>query len=180
MPKVVLEPAWDNDLPDLPRRRHGIDYAARGLAEHRTAERQTGAKSVWIPTNPGAVISQSLIGQAQLSRLDRPGPAIWRFGPPNRLATAPLVLAEGDPAQPGRPVAQRKRQSEVKASPRVRLLAQALAALGHRGRMGELFADGPPVAREEGWILGASHAELLQAAVGDDAGRPQTLRRRRF
>ena len=57
-------PFWSRpaamDLPDLPPRRHGIDHAGHGLAEHRAAEMQAGAKSVWMLTNPGAVGSQSL------------------------------------------------------------------------------------------------------------------------
>ena len=72
-------PFWSrpvsHDLPDLPRRRHGIDYAGHGLTERRQAETLTRAKPVWMLTNPGAVGSQSLVGQALLSRLDRPGKA---------------------------------------------------------------------------------------------------------
>ena len=167
-------PFWSRpaamDLPDLPPRRHGIDHAGHGLAEHRAAETQAGAKSVWMLTNPGAVGSQSLMGQAFLARLDRPGTAVWPFDSPESLAAAPLVLAEVYPSLLGPLVAQRRREGEVKDRVQVRLLAQALAGLNQQGQLAELFADVPPLAQEEGWILGAGHAELLRAAVGHDAG----------
>ena len=167
-------PFWSRpvamDLPDLPPRRRGIDYAGHGLSEHRAAETRARAKSVWMLTNPGAVGSQSLMGQAFLARLDRPGTAIWPFDGPDSLAAAPLVLAEVYPSLLGPLVAQHRRGGEVKDRVQVRLLAQALAVLDQQGQLAELFADVPPLAQEEGWILGAGRAELLQAAVGHDAG----------
>lgn len=166
-------PFWSRpaswDLPDLPPRRHGIDYAAHGLTEHRQAEVLTRAKPIWMLTNPGAVGSQSLMGQALLSRLDGPRTAIWPFDPPDRLANAPLVLAEVYPSLLGPLVAQHARKNEVKDSAQVRLLAQALANLHRQGQLAPLFAAAPAAALEEGWILGASHAELLRSAVGHDA-----------
>ena len=166
-------PFWSrpvsHDLPDLPRRRHGIDYAGHGLTERRQAETLTRAKPVWMLTNPGAVGSQSLVGQALLSRLDRPGTAVWPFDAPEKLAAAPLVLAEVYPSLLGPLVTQRTRAGEVKDSVQVRLLARALAELDRQGQLDDLFAAAPAAALQEGWILGASHAELLRAAVGPDA-----------
>jgi hypothetical protein len=46
----------------------------------------------------------------------------------------------------------------------VRLLALALWQLARKGRLAPLF-DTPPDAQEEGWILGAGHAALLEEAL---------------
>lgn len=166
-------PFWSRpatlDLPDLPRRRFGIDYAGHGLAERRPAETLSRAKPVWMLNNPGAVGSQSLMGQAFLARLDRPGTAVWPFDPPDLLAKAPLVLAEVYPSLLGPTVRRLARAGEEKDRAQVRLLARALAELDRQGRLSALLADVPAAAREEGWILGSGHAELLQAAVEHDA-----------
>ena len=52
----------------------------------------------------------------------------------------------------------------IKDEAQVRLLSQALFALSQQGKLGPLF-DAPALAREEGWILGAGHAALLEAAL---------------
>jgi molybdopterin-guanine dinucleotide biosynthesis protein B len=156
-------------LPDLPHRRAGIDYPALGLTEHRAAERLTGAKPVWMLCNPGAVGSQSLVGQPLLARLAARGAATWPFDPPDTLAAAPLVLAEVYPSLlAGAVGAEIARSGDEKDRVQVRLLAQALAGLSETGALAALFAEAPAEAAEEGWILGARHAELLAVASGRD------------
>jgi hypothetical protein len=156
------------DLPDLPARRHGIDLAALGLQSHRAAERITQAKSVWMLSNPGAVGGQSLMGQALLHRLSqRFAPHIWPFDPAPALITAPLVLAEVYPSLLGAKVGQLVARTGIeKDRAQVRLLARALADLDRTGALAGFWGPLPPEAQEEGWILGAGHAEMLQAAAG--------------
>jgi molybdopterin-guanine dinucleotide biosynthesis protein B len=174
-------PFWSRpatlDLPDLPRRKREVNFAALGLAEHRVAEGQTRAKSVWMLSNPGAVGSQSLVGQPLLHRLVQAGAAVWPFDPPDVLARAQVVLAEVYPSLLAGPVAAESARlahlspdDRVKDRLQVRLLARALARLMARDRLAPLFAPPPAPALEEGWILGASHADLLAEAVGPDAG----------
>lgn len=166
-------PAVRADLTDLPPRRAGIDYAALGLGEHRRAERLAGAKPVWMLTNPGAVGSQSLVGQAMLARLVQPGWAVWPFDPPDVLAGARVVVAEVYPSLLGGLVAREvPRAGGVKDRAQVRLLARALAHLSVSDRLAPLIIPPADVPPEEGWILGAGHGELLRQAAVErpDAG----------
>lgn len=174
-------PFWSRpaslDLPGLPRRKREVDFAALGLPEHRRAEGGTRAKSVWMLSNPGAVGSQSLVGQPLLHRLRQTGAAVWPFDPPEVLARARVVLAEVYPSILAGAVAREQarraggpKDEAVKDRLQVRLLARALARLMDSDRLAPLFAPPPEVALEEGWILGATHADLLAEADGTDAG----------
>jgi hypothetical protein len=168
-------PFWSRppglDLPDLPPRRTGIDYSRLGLAEHRLAERLARAKPVWMLSNPGAVGSQSLMGQPLLHRLTRAFPLhAWPFDPAAALPRAGLVLAEVYPSLLGPLVAAEAATGIEKDRAQVRLLARALQRLDAAGQLRQLFTDLPPEAVDEGWILAAARAELLQRAAGDPMG----------
>lgn len=160
-------PFWSHPTgqlwPGLPFRRTGIDYAALGLAETRAAEDAVPrAKSPWMLFNPGSVGSQSLLGLPLIHRLSlRPEVAVWPFD----KATAPMVVAEVYPSLLAGPVAIAANAAGMPADrAQVRLLSQALWRLSQADRLAPLF-DAPPIAAEEGWILGAGHAPLLHEAL---------------
>ena len=68
-------------------------------------------------------------------------------------AVYPSLLATAVAARPG-----------IKDAAQVRLLARALFRLSQAGTLAPLFAT-PPIATEEGWILGAGHAPVLAQAL---------------
>lgn len=163
-------PFWSHpsnqSWPGLPFRRGGIDYATLGLAETRLAEATVrGAKSPWMLFNPGSVGSQSLLGLPLIHRLSQRGDtAVWPFAAPD----APVVLAEVYPSLLAGPVAILANAEALPADQaQVRLLSRALHVLGRRGGLSALF-DAPPLAGEEGWILGAGQAPLLAQALAWD------------
>lgn len=160
-------PFWSHPAgqpwPGLPYRRAGIDYGALGLTESRAAETAVPrAKSPWMLFNPGSVGSQSLLGLPMIHRLSQlPDVAVWPFA----LTDAPVVIAEIYPSLLAGPVAILANAETLPADQaQVRLLSRALFNLSRRGRLAPLF-DTPPVAQEEGWILGADHAPLLAEAL---------------
>lgn len=136
-----------------------VDYPALGLAEKRRVEAENPpAKPVWQLLGAGSVGSQALLGIPVVHRLAQAtGAAVWPFDAPGPLTLAevypsllaPAVAASGDP---------------IPDRAQVRLLARALHALVRRDRLAPLF-DAPPVALEEGWILGAGHSALLNEAL---------------
>jgi hypothetical protein len=147
----------------LPPLRSGIDYAALGLAEKRAAELAVPmAKSPWMLFNPGSVGSQSLLGLPMIHRLSqRDDTAVWPFDTPD----APVVLAEVYPSLLAGPVAILANAEALPADQaQVRLLSRALYTLSRHDRLSPLF-DSPPIAAEEGWILGATHAPLLAESL---------------
>lgn len=161
-------PFWSHPAgqpwPGLPYRRAGIDYAALGLAEARAAEAVVPrAKSPWMLFNPGSVGSQSLLGLPMIHRFSQmPGIAVWPF---DSLADAPVVIAEIYPSLLAGPVAILANAETLPADQaQVRLLSRALFALSRHNRLAPVF-DTPPIAQEEGWILGAGHAPLLMEAL---------------
>lgn len=136
-----------------------VDYAALGLAEKRQVERENPpAKPVWQLLGAGSVGSQALLGVPVIHRLAAAfDAAVWPFEAPRSLTLAEVypsllapAVARADDAIPDRA--------------QVRLLARALFNLSRRDRLSTLFAT-PPVAAEEGWILGAGHAALLHEAL---------------
>ena len=160
-------PFWSHPTgqswPGLPFRRAGIDYAVLGLAETRAAEQAVPrAKSPWMLFNPGSVGSQSLLGLPMIHRLgQQPGTAVWPFD----ATAAPVVLAEVYPSLLSGPVAILANAEQMPADQaQVRLLSQALFRLARRDQLAALF-DTPPEAAEEGWILGAGHAPLMERAL---------------
>jgi molybdopterin-guanine dinucleotide biosynthesis protein B len=139
--------------PHLSPRRH-VDYPALGLAERRSVERAVPrAQAVWKLYTTGSVGSQALMGLPVVHRLGLP---VWPFDPP-----APRMVAEVYPSLLAAPVA---RAGGIRDAAQVRLLARALFTLSARDRLSPLF-DTPPEAAEEGWILGAGQAPLLEQAL---------------
>jgi hypothetical protein len=146
------------DLDGLPHRK-SVDYADLGLAERRQIERLVPrAQPVWKLYTTGSVGSQALMGLPMIHRLAAGhGVAVWPFDAP-----APVTLAEVYPSLLAQAVA--RDPGEIKDEVQVRLLARALFALARAERLAGLFAV-PEAAREEGWILGAGEADLLEAAL---------------
>ncbi len=136
-----------------------VDYAALGLAEKRRVEVENPpAKPVWQLLGAGSVGSQALLGIPVVHRLAKAsGAAIWPFEP-----LGPLTLAEVYPSLLSKAVAASGDPIPDRAQ--VRLLARALFTLSRRDQLAPLFQT-PPVAVEEGWILGAGHAALLAEAL---------------
>ena len=161
-------PFWSHPTgqlwPGLPYRRVGIDYPALGLAETRAAETAVPrAKSPWMLFNPGSVGSQSLLGLPMIHRLSQmTGVAVWPF---EATEDAPVVIAEVYPSLLAADVATLANAETLPADQaQVRLLSRALYNLSHQDRLAPLLTT-PPIATEEGWILGAGHAALLQQAL---------------
>jgi len=148
------------DLPDLPPRRT-TDPAALGLADRRAVERLVPrAQPVWKLYTTGSVGSQALMGLPVIARLAAlPDVSVWPFQPPSRVVLAevyPSLLGARVMAEPG-----------IKDAAQVRLLARAFWQLAQTGQLAPLLEAAPAPARsEEGWILGAGHAALLQQAAG--------------
>jgi hypothetical protein len=136
-----------------------VDYAALGLAERRQIETLVPrAQPVWKLYTTGSVGSQALMGLPMVHRLTAAhGLAVWPFADPGGV-----TMAEVYPSLLARAVA--RDGGAIKDEVQVRLLARALFALARAGVLEPLF-EVPPVAREEGWILGAGHAGLLEAAL---------------
>lgn len=152
-------PFWGNPGDaDLPRLKPAFPFA--GLPEHRQSEAK-GAKSLWQLYGNGAVGSQSLMGLPMLHRLaTTTGAAVWPFDPPD----GPLVLAEVYPSLLRRPVAAAVAQGWVADAAQVRLLSRALWQLSQAGALGPLWND-RGMAPDEGAVLGARHADALEAAL---------------
>lgn len=147
------------DLPGL-RAVKAVDYAALGLAERRGVERLVPrAQPVWKLYTTGSVGSQSLMGLPVVHRLAQAGAAVWPFDP----APARVVLAEVYPSLLAQAVA---REGGIKDEVQVRLLARALWRLAQDGGLAALWDVPQGVAHsEEGWILGAGQAGVLEAAL---------------
>ncbi|WP_370208866.1 molybdopterin guanine dinucleotide synthesis [Pararhodobacter marinus] len=166
-------PFWFNatreDLAHLPRK--GRTRDGHGFAEHRLCDGQAkGAQSPWKLGGAGSVGSQALTGIPMLQRLRAAFPgqiAVWPFEP----LTRPVILAEVFPSLLAAEVTARIAPGLVKDQVQVRALAQALAALPSLAPLLETGPDtGPDTVpdsriREEGWILGLGHEDLLRAAL---------------
>ncbi len=146
------------DLPGLSARKH-VDYASLGLPERRRIEVAVPrAQPVWKLYTTGSVGSQALMGLPMIHRLSqRAGTRVWPFAAPG-----PVTLAEVYPSLLSRAIA--REAAAIKDEAQVRLLARALLALAQTGHLAPLFAP-PAIAAEEGWILGAGHGAVLEAAL---------------
>lgn len=148
-------------LEGLPARKT-VNYPALGLPERRRVETvEPRAQPVWKLYTTGAAGSQGLVGQAMLHRLSRlPGVAVWPFD----RSAAGVILAEVYPSLLARKVAADP--AAIKDEAQVRLLSGALWRLSLQNRLSPLFATPPDAAvAEEGWILGAGHRQMLEAAA---------------
>ena len=101
-----------------------------------------------------------MTGLPMIARLARrKGCAVWPFDG----ALGALVLAEVYPSLLARDVALAVAAGEIKDAAQVRLLAKALRVLSAQGGLAVLLDA--PAQTEEGWILGAGHAEALEGAL---------------
>ena len=143
--------------------RKTVDYAALGLEERRQVERLVPrAQPVWKLFTTGSVGGQSLMGLPMIHRLaTQHGISVWPFEAPSAVSVAeiyPSLLAPAVTAALG--------PASIKDEVQVRLLAQALWRLGQSGDLAGLLAEVPANVRaEEGWILGATAAKALLAAL---------------
>ncbi|TVP72090.1 MAG: molybdopterin molybdenumtransferase MoeA [Rhodobacteraceae bacterium] len=170
-----LGPFWGRpdhlDLPDLPAKGRLRD--GHGLAELRQTETLcAGAHPMWKLYTTGSVGSQSLLGQAHLARLRAEFAAdlaVW----PMEDAQAPVVLAETYLTLIDRAVKAAEGYA-CKDAAQVDLLARAF----HGTELTKLMQAPAPrdTLREEGWILGAGHGEVLLQALDAPALTPPRLR----
>lgn len=129
-----------SDLPAKGTLRH-----SHGLPERRTVEQLIPrAQTVWKLYTTGSVGSQALTGIARLNSLRRPGVAVWPFERP-----AQITLAEIYPALIDDQVKSAQSPGTIKDQLQTRLLARHLMTTQ------PLDLRAPPIARVEGWILGA-------------------------
>lgn len=162
--------------PGVPFNKEGITFDAIG--EKRACDEVARAASSCFQLffNP-TVGSQVLMGLPMLSRLRRlPGVAVWPF---QDCADAQVVLAE---VWPGlietavRNAVTAAGDGAIRDEIQVRLLARALLKLEPETLAG-MMQDLPDSAREEAWILGAGHSEVLvQGAGASFAEAPDRLR----
>ena len=147
-------------LPHLPATK-AVDYAALGLSERRIVETLVPrAQPVWKCYTTGAVGSQALVGLPLIHRLAARGAAVWPFDP----RPSQLVVAEVYPSLLAKAVF--RDGAAIKDEAQVRLLALALFRAAQGRLLHELLqTPGGKVTREEGWILGAGHAEALAALL---------------
>jgi len=159
-------PFWGNNeqlpTPGLPRLKPALPP---GLTAHRAtdlAARGPGSspKPVWQLAGAGAVGAQVLTGLPVLERLRQRFAgqlSVWPFEVP----ATPVVLAEVYPSLLAGPIRHLcATTGMVPDEAQVRLLATALHRLAPDA-MRHLFTLQTP-SPEEGWILGAGHASLLQ------------------
>jgi len=146
--------------PGLPYVKKGIGYDT--FAERRVCDLRAKASSSCFQLfyNP-TVGSQALMGLPMLDRLRRlDGVAVWPF---QTWRDAPIVLAEVWPGVIEAAV-KGEQVGDIRDRVQVRLMAQALAALGP-DRLADLLDDTPLDAKVEAWILGAGHNAALVAAA---------------
>ena len=140
-----------------------VDYLALGLTERRQVEQVVPrAQPVWKLFTTGSVGGQSLMGLPMIHRLaTQHGASVWPFDAPSSVTVAevyPSLLAPAVTAALG--------PASIKDEVQVRLLATALRRLGQSGDLPALLAEAPAKVRdEEGWILGATAAPALLAAL---------------
>jgi len=148
----------------LNTRKAGIRFDA--VAEFRAVERVArGAKSTWQLFYNGSVGSQCLLGIARLQKLrQRFGDrlAIWPFETDfERRLGAPIVFAEIYPSlQAHDPDVTPKDRAQVEAQVRRFAALDAADDLGRMLSLPSAFVEQREMLlREEGWIVGAGHAE---------------------
>jgi len=144
-----------------PRKR--VDYAALGLAERRQVEfLLPRAQPVWKLFTTGAVGGQSLMGQPMIHRLaTQHGASVWPFDAPSTVTVAEVYPSLLAPA-----VTAALCTASIKDEVQVRLLAQALWRVGQSSDLAGMLAEAPADVRmQEGWILGATAAGTLLAAL---------------
>ena len=159
-------PFWGRPVgrlaPHLPARKT-VDYTALPFAEKRAIERAVpSAQPVWKLYTTGSVGSQALMGLPMISRLSAMhGVSVWPFDD----GITDVALAEVYPSLLAKVVARVLAQSGgVKDAVQVQLLARAMLRL-QPAVWEQMLALPHPDAREEGWILGAGFAKVLETAL---------------
>ena len=150
-------------LPHLPARgtqRHDMPFAEK----RRVEARETGLQPVWKLFTTGSVGSQALLGIARLAAMRRrlgPRCVVWPFEP---LEGADVVLAEVWPSLLAPQVKAVEKAYPCRDAAQVDLLARALRAL-RCDDWERLLSPAEDGLEEEGWILGAGMAAVLQQAL---------------
>ena len=160
-----IGPFWFNglkeDIDGLPRK--GRDRSAHGMVERRAVEDlEKGAFTVWQMGGAGAVGGQVMSGMATLSRLRARFAekiAVWPFEPLDR----PVAFVEIWPSLVDKHVKAETGPEDIRDAVQVSVLARALGALSEPD-LARLLGDVGPTAAEEGWILGAGAADVLERA----------------
>ncbi|MBZ8118533.1 molybdopterin molybdenumtransferase MoeA [Roseovarius sp. LXJ103] len=156
--------------PGIPYRKEGITFDVAPEKRACDLKAQAASSCYQLCYSP-TVGSQILMGLPMLSRLRKlPGVAVWPF---EAHADAPTVLAE---IWPGliEPAVKTAPEEEIRDAAQVRLLSRALSRLSPEA-LGAMMHDLPDIAREEAWILGAGHGDML-SALAQDAPKPPPLR----
>ncbi|MEM7423935.1 MAG: hypothetical protein AAF334_09440 [Pseudomonadota bacterium] len=176
-----IGPLWGRPAswphPKVPNRatdRRGKHPPERRLVEQRVRRTQP----TWKLYTTGAVGSQVLLGLPAVLKLRQhqelgPNSAIWPFEPGLVIPEAKIVLAEIYPSLLSRKIADARREGEINDAAQVRVTAGAYASLDATGQLAALFegpddltqAERSTVEREEGWILGVGHENLLCRAA---------------
>lgn len=161
-----IGPFWGRpagrDAPHLPARKT-VDYSALPFAERRAIDRAIpSAQPVWKLYTTGSVGSQALMGLPMISRLSGlNGVSVWPFDE----SLTDVVLAEVYPSILAKAVAREVALSgAIKDAVHVQLLARAMLRQPP-DVWAQMLALPHPDAREEGWILGAGFADVLEAAL---------------
>jgi molybdopterin molybdotransferase len=151
-------PFWFNgltnrDIPGLARTKDGYENP---FADHRRSETLTkGAFTCWQMGGAGAVGSQSFMGLPVLSRLRHRFAgqvAVWPFEDLDR----PVAFVEIWPSLTvGKPP-----EGTIKDKWQVQEVARQIAALDPETLV-DVLTVAVPEAREEGWIFGLGHENLL-------------------
>jgi molybdopterin-guanine dinucleotide biosynthesis protein B len=159
-------PFWGRPVgrnaPHLPARKT-VDYTALPFAERRSIDRAIPtAQPVWKLYTTGSVGSQALMGLPMIARLaGMNGVSVWPFDE----CLTDVVLAEVYPSILAKAVAREVALSgAIKDAVQVQLLARAMMRQPP-DVWAQMLALPHPDAREEGWILGAGFADVLEAAL---------------
>lgn len=144
-----------NAYPGIPYRKKDVRFA--GFAEKRETDLiARSSSSCFQLAFPPTVGGQVLTGLPVLARLRRrKGVRVWPF---EEWRDAPVVLAEIWPTLVDRAV--RATGEPIRDKAQVALLARAISLLPPE--MLSRLMNTPPVAREEAWILGGGHSEVLE------------------
>ncbi len=159
-------PFWGRPVgrnaPHLPARKI-VDYSALPFAERRAIDCAIpSAQPVWKLYTTGSVGSQALMGLPMIARLaGMNGVSVWPFDE----SLTDVVLAEVYPSILGKAVTREVALSgAIKDAVQVQLLARAMVRQPP-DVWAQMLALPHPDAREEGWILGAGFADVLEASL---------------
>ncbi|MEQ9038066.1 MAG: molybdopterin-binding protein [Silicimonas sp.] len=156
------------DFPGVPYRKETVRFT--GFAEKRETDVVArSASSCFQLAFPPTVGGQVLTGLPVLARLRRKkGVMVWPY---EEWRDAPVVLAEVWPGLVDRAV--RASEDRIRDRAQVALLSKALSLVPPDSL--ESMMQTPPAAREEAWILGGEHSELLEKVLAQEKPDSSTL-----